>query len=110
MVPIATTSDLDNHSAERALRSPVVGRKNYYGSGAHWSAGLAADAWSVTATVALAGWKPLKHLEAYLGACAANGGRPPEREALSAFLPWGAAPDQARAWSRAGAPTPGRGP
>jgi transposase len=110
MVPIATESDLDNNSAERALRSPVVGRKNYYGSGADWSAGLAADAWSITATVALAGWNPLKHLEAYLGACAANGGRPPGGEALSAFLPWGAAPEQARAWSRAGAPTPGRGP
>jgi transposase len=90
MVPIAAEGDLDNNSAERALRSPVVGRKNYYGSGAAWSAQLAADAWSITATVALAGWNPLTHLEAYLTACANNGGRPPEGAALLAFLPWGA--------------------
>ena len=24
---------MDNNTAERALRNPVVGRKNYYGSG-----------------------------------------------------------------------------
>lgn len=90
MVPIAAEGDLDNNSAERALRSPVVGRKNYYGSGAAWSAQLAADAWSITATVALCGWNPLTHLEAYLTACAGNGGRPPEGSALLAFLPWGA--------------------
>ena len=28
---------MDNNQAERALRGPVVGRKNYYGSGAQWS-------------------------------------------------------------------------
>ena len=26
----------DNNAAERALRTPVVGRKNYYGSGSRW--------------------------------------------------------------------------
>jgi transposase len=90
MVPIAAEGDLDNNSAERALRSPVVGRKNSYGSGAAWSAQLAADAWSITATVGLAGWNPLAHLEAYLSACAGHGGRPPEGAALLRFLPWGA--------------------
>ena len=40
---------LDNNTAERALRTPVIGRKNYYGSGAEWAAQLAADVWTVTA-------------------------------------------------------------
>jgi hypothetical protein len=30
---------MDNNAAERILRNPVVGRKNYYGSGSVWSAG-----------------------------------------------------------------------
>ena len=30
---------LDNNTAERAIRTPVVGRKNYNGSGAAWAAG-----------------------------------------------------------------------
>ena len=34
--------DLDNNGAERALRTPVIGRKNFYGSGAAWAAHLAA--------------------------------------------------------------------
>ena len=29
---------LDNNPAEQTLRSTVVGRKNHYGSGSHWSA------------------------------------------------------------------------
>ena len=29
---------LDNNTAERALRTPVIGRKNFYGSGAEWAA------------------------------------------------------------------------
>ena len=33
---------MDNNTAERTLRNPVVGRKNYYGSGSVWSAHLAA--------------------------------------------------------------------
>ena len=107
MVPIASESDLDNNSAERALRSPVVGRKNYYGSGAAWSAELAADAWSITATVGLAGWNPLTHLEAYLSACAGNGGAPLEGAALLGFLPWAA---DAEAAARFSAPPRSRDP
>jgi hypothetical protein len=40
---------LDNNTAERALRTPVIGRKNFYGSGAEWAAHLAADVWTITA-------------------------------------------------------------
>jgi transposase len=38
---------LDNNTAERAERGPVVGRKNYYGSGAVWSGRLAAMLFSL---------------------------------------------------------------
>jgi hypothetical protein len=41
---------LDNNPAERALRTPVVGRKNYYGSHAKWAAELAARVWTIAAT------------------------------------------------------------
>ena len=34
---------LDNYGAERALRTTVIGRKNFYGSDAKWAAHLAAD-------------------------------------------------------------------
>jgi transposase len=93
--------DLDNNAAERGLRGPVVGRKNYYGSGATWSAALAADAWTITATIAKAGWSPLAHLVSYLEACAEAGGRAPSGDELSAFLPWAASPTDAARWARA---------
>ena len=44
---------LDNNAAERALRTPVVGRKNYSGSQAKWAAHLAARAWTITATIGI---------------------------------------------------------
>ena len=44
---------MDNNAAERILRNPVVGRKNYYGSGSVWSAYLAAMMFSVLQTVLL---------------------------------------------------------
>jgi transposase len=77
---------LDNHSAERALRTPVVGRKNYYGSGSLWSACLAATMFSVLQTVVLWGLNPRHWLQAFFHACAAHGGKTPAD--LSAFLPW----------------------
>lgn len=92
------TLELDNNVAERGLRSPVVGRKNYYGSGAAWSAQLAADAWTVCATVAKAGWNPLVYLTSYLEACADNGGKPPKDKKLAAFLPWSASAKNSARW------------
>jgi hypothetical protein len=65
---------LDNNAAERALRTPVIGRKNFYGSGARWAAHLAADVWTVTATAARHGIEPLGLLTGYLHECARNGG------------------------------------
>lgn len=77
---------LDNNSAERALRNPVVGRKNYYGSGSIWSAHLAAMMFSVLQTVLLSDLNPRHWLSAFFHACAAKGGKPPTD--LHAFLPW----------------------
>jgi len=77
---------LDNNSAERALRTPVVGRKNYYGSGSLWSARLAAMMFSVLQTLLVWGLNPRHWLSAFFDACVAHGGKTPPD--LSAFLPW----------------------
>ncbi len=80
----------------------MVGRKNYYGSGSVVSAELAGRAWTVTATAERAGINPLRYLSAYLDACAAAGGKAPEGEALTRFLPWAADPADLAAWREAG--------
>jgi transposase len=67
---------------------PVVGRKNYYGSHAEWSAHLAARVWTITATAERHGLEPLTHLTDYLTACAQNGGKPLDGKDLDRFLPW----------------------
>ena len=79
---------LDNNTAERAIRGPVVGRKNYNGSGSRWSADLAGHAWTILGTATMAGHNPRAYLSAYLDACAASGGKPPAGEKLEALLPW----------------------
>jgi len=77
---------LDNNRAENSLRTPVTGRKNYYGSGSLWSAQLAATAFSVLQTLGLWGLNTRHWLTLYLNACADNGGQPPRD--LDPFLPW----------------------
>jgi transposase len=83
---------MDNNTAERILRNPVVGRKNYYGSGSVWSAHLAAMVCSVIQTVLLWGLNPHHWLHAFLQACADHGGQSPTD--LSAFLPWQMTPER----------------
>ena len=78
--------DMDNNAAERSMRSPVVGRKNFNGSGSQGSAELAATMYSLFATMKLWGLNLRTWLTAYLQACADNGNAPPA--ALDAFLPW----------------------
>ena len=97
---------LDNNTAERALRTPVIGRKNFYGSGAEWAAHLAADVWTVTATAARHDIEPLSLLTGYLHECARNGGTAPAGAGLDPFLPW---TPQGRA-RRRHASDPGPGP
>ncbi len=77
---------MDNNTAERILRNPVVGRKNDYGSGSVWSAHLAAMMFSVLQTILLWGLNPHHWLSAFLQACAQNGGQSPAD--LSALVPW----------------------
>jgi len=77
---------MDNNVAERAHRNPVVGRKNYYGSGAEWSARLAAMMFTIFQTLLLWKLNPRLWLSEYLQACAHNGGRAPAD--AESFLPW----------------------
>jgi transposase len=91
---------LDNNTAERAIRGPVVTRKNARGSHNGDSARLAAVVWTVTATVAMAGLNVLTWLTAYLDACGHNGGKPLTGPDLDQFLPWNASPDDLRGWTQ----------
>lgn len=77
---------MDNNKAENSARNPATGRKNYYGSGAVWSAELAAMLFSILQTIRLWNINPRHWLHAYLTACAENGGQPPTD--LTPFLPW----------------------
>jgi transposase len=96
---------LDNNAAERALRRPVVTRKNAYGSRNDDAARLAARIWTVTATTEMAGLNVLTYLTAYLDACGRNGGKPLAGPELQRFLPWAADPGDLRAWTQP--PRPG---
>jgi transposase len=96
---------LDNNPAERAIRRPVVTRKNAYGSRNGDAARLAARIWTVTATAEMAGLNVLTYLTAYLDACGLNGGKPLTGLDLERFLPWNAAPEDLRAWAQP--PPPG---
>jgi transposase len=87
---------MDNNTAERSERGPVVGRKNYYGSGSVWSGELAAMLFSLFQTLCLSGLNPRLWLTAYLSACAEAGGRAPAE--VDRFLPWNLSPDQRREW------------
>lgn len=88
---------LDNNTAERVQRGPVVGRKNFYGSGARWSGRLAAMLFSLFQTLCLWRLNPRAWLTAYLEACASAGGRVPPQP--DRFLPWNLTSHQRHAWS-----------
>lgn len=89
---------MDNKSAERALRNPVVGRKNSDGSGSVWSAHLAAMMLSVLQTVVLWDLNPHHWFTAFVHACAAHGGKSPTDR--SAFLPWTMTPERSAELAR----------
>jgi transposase len=91
---------LDNNVAERAIRGPVVTRKNARGSHNGDTARNAAVIWTVTATVRMAGLNELTYLTAYLDECGRNGGKPLSGPALERFLPWNASPEDLRTWAQ----------
>jgi transposase len=86
---------MDNNFAERLLRGPVIGRRLSFGSDSEAGAGFTAMMYSVLGTLSLNGVDPLRWLEAWLTACAENGGRPPGD--LSAWLPWSMSAERRRA-------------
>jgi transposase len=77
---------MDNNGSERILRNPVVGRKNYYGSGAIWSARFAAVLFSIFETLELWQINQLQWLSDYFRGCALCGGRAPQD--IGEHLPW----------------------
>ena len=91
---------IDNNTAERELRGPVVGRKNYYGSGSLKSGELTAAMFSVFHTLRRCGINPRSWLRAYLQACAAAGGAPPPD--FASFLPWNLSDERRREWKLPG--------
>jgi len=90
---------LDNNAMERLLRTPVVGRKNFYGSGSQWSGEFGAMMWTVAATVARANLNPLTYITDILTACANNSAKPLEGDALDRFLPWMMSDADKNAWA-----------
>lgn len=90
---------LDNNTAERAHRGPVVGRKNFYGSGSLWSGRLAAMLFSLFQTIQLWRLDVGRWLKHYLTACAQAHGQPPPDP--QRYLPWNMSPDERRTLGRA---------
>jgi len=77
---------MDNNTAERGLRPPVMGRKSYYGSGAAWAFEFAAIMFTLFSTIKLGQLNVHTWLLAYLHECTIHGGcAPPNPER---FLPW----------------------
>jgi transposase len=77
---------MDNNGSERAIRSAVIGRNNFYGSGSLWSGQLMAAMMTILQTARLHGVPLRTYLIDYLQACAQNGSKPPVN--LERWLPW----------------------
>ena len=91
---------MDNNAAERALRGPAIGRQLSFGSDSEKGARFTAMMYSVAGTLALNGIDVRRWLQAWLTACAKNGGKPPDD--LSPWLPWSMSEDCRRAFTAPG--------
>jgi transposase len=89
---------MDNSEAERQLRGPAMGRKNYWGSGAKWAGELAERCFSLFATLLLAGINVRTWLTAYLTASAEAGGKAPAW--AGQLLPWNLSPSGRQAFQQ----------
>lgn len=87
---------MDNNESERRLRNPVVGRKNYYGSGSVWSGALTAILFTIFQTLLKNNIDPQKWLLSYFDACAQNSGCPPQD--IKPFLPWNMSEKEKADW------------
>ena len=85
---------LDNNVAERILRSPAIGRLLSHGSDSVKGAEFTATLYSVVGTLSMNGIDVPRWLEAWLTACAKNGGKPPHD--LSPWLPWSMSEERRR--------------
>ena len=77
---------MDNSQAERDLRDPVCGRKNYRGSGSVWSGKLMVMVMSLFQTLLLWNVDPQLWLSLYFARCAELGGVAPKD--AEQWLPW----------------------
>lgn len=93
---------MDNNEFERRLRNPVIGRKNYYGSGSLWSGNLAAMMFTLFQTLLMHQINPQKFLLAYFEQCALTGGNVPENK--ESLLPWNMNAEQKQQWLLTGRP------
>ena len=91
---------MDNNAAERALRGPAIGRRLTFGSNSKDGARFTAIMYSVVGTLSMHGIDVLRWLEAWLKACAKNGGKPPDD--LSPWLPWSMSEERKRAFMTPG--------
>ena len=90
---------MDNNAAERALRGPVVGRKNYYGSGSRGSARLAAVVFTILRDLGAGGDQPATLAELLSGILRRIG--QPGTAAIDEIpVPWEMDPAQRAAWGR----------
>ncbi len=78
---------LDNNLAERALRTPVVGRKNFYGNHSDRAAESTAIFYSVIATCKLHKIEPKKFLKRYLTTYTLKESHALTQEQMESFLP-----------------------
>ena len=85
---------MDNNRAERLLRGPAIGRGLSFGSDSEKGAEFTAIMYSVLGTLSMNGIDVLRWLEAWLTACAENGGQPPDD--LSHWLPWSMSEERRR--------------
>ncbi len=83
---------MDNNEAERCLRNPVIGRKNYYGSGAVWSGTVTQMMFTIFQTLLLNKINPRLFLLSYFDECARNKGSIPAEP--ERFLPWNLSEEQ----------------
>ena len=83
-----------NNMAERFLRAPAIGRGLSFGSDSEDGARFTAIMYSVVGTLSMNGIDVLRWLEAWLTACAENGGKPPDD--LSPWLPWSMSEERRR--------------
>lgn len=77
---------MDNNLAERGLRGPVVGRKNFYGTHSDRATKATAVFYSVIATCKLHKINLQRYLTDYLHYCAQHQ-KPPPQKILTSFLP-----------------------